>query len=147
MVEVVRIQNPAAYALDDVRGLVTRAFDAVAALPDGETALTEFTRLAHEDALIVLVARHEGALKGLAVLTVPLTRLTQTLAVYHFYVDGPATVRHALAREVISWTRDLGLTAFETLNLNGQDDAFERLFAERVRTTKVGSLFRFEVED
>jgi hypothetical protein len=145
LVEVLRIQNRAAYALDDVRGLVLRAFEAVPALPDGETVLAELERLADLEALIVLIAREEGDLKGLAILTAPLTRLTAALAVYHFYVEGGGSVRQALAREVVAWTRDLGLPVFETVNLNGQDRAFERLFASEAKAEKAGSLFRFEV--
>lgn len=142
---VLRIQNPLAYALPEVEALVHRAFDAQPSLAAPAVALEELRRLAALPYLVVLMMREGERWTGMVIATLPMTRLQQTATVYHLYTET-STARGELSRELVSLLDDLGLQAFETVNLNGaQDKAFERLFRQYAKITKRGTLFRFDL--
>ena len=141
---VLRIQNALAYTLPEIEALVTRAFDAVDALPAPPVALAELRRHATHPGLVVLVHREGDGYDGLVIATLPLTRLTDAASVYHLFVESPKA-RRVMTEELVALLRDLGVGAMETLSLNGQDAAFERLFRRAAPVSQRGTWFRFDL--
>lgn len=144
MIEGFHVRNAAAYVLPDIRDFVLRAFGS-GSLVAPEDAVVELATNADDDRLQVMMWREDGEWRGMAVVILPVSRLMPNASVLQFYNAGSAQLRRAMVSKIVTVVRDAGYDSIEALNLNGKDQAFQRLWRSAGPVTKVGSFFMIDV--
>lgn len=142
---IIRVANPAALDLPEINDLLTEAFATNADIPP-ETALSELRRILTSPNVALFLAREGENYVSMALVFVPTTRFSSAVQVYHIFNRGGRRTLDALADAVVDITRKNGYDAIETVNTDGRDMAFARLFGKAATPTIKGTLFRFEID-
>lgn len=144
---LLRLRHPDLLSRADVRLLLEDGFSQIDGLPPPADILADLPRLVSREDLLLLLARDEERWRGFALATAPSTRLTTAVSVYAFFTKDSGA-RKELAEGLVTWARQRGATAIDTMNTNvGRDRAFQRLFRSTAKSEPVGTVFRFHLED
>ena len=143
-ISIIRLVNPAAFEMVDIQQLVADAF-ADSYANDTDHIIDQLVRYVMNPNICILAGQEDLKWRALCIIT-PANFLPEP-QVFHFYVDGSSNLRKALVDSMVEWIKGEGYNGFWTSNINGEnkDAAFKRLFKRIGKAEKMGTIFRFEV--
>ena len=138
---VVEVRNPEAFKLPEVVALFERGFRNQPV--DGGVLCTELAARVPADDVLVLIGCEEGQFAAFAVVAFPHPAFSPQPEVFHFYNEGPATLRNQLTDKIVAVTRERGYGGLYAANWACEkDETWCRLFRRAGQIEKVGAVFR-----
>jgi hypothetical protein len=144
-VTVLPLQNPAALEIPEIAALMRRAFERNAPCPL-DVALAELPKYIGEPNLGFFVGREDGVFNGLVIGMLPSTPLMGAPTVWFMANFGSRALLDTLAASISLFFAQAGHVRFETLNRNGRDRAFARLFRNVGHVRPIGTAFEFQIQ-
>ncbi len=143
---VIRVQNPLALKVPEVKALVQRAFE------KGTLAGKWTDELEYAIALVigdpksgVFVGQESNAFKALLIINLPASPLIPAPVVYTVYNEGTKALLKQMANEGVAFGKANGYDHFWGVNQLTDDATYARLFAYMGKPTKVASLLEFKI--
>lgn len=145
---VVRVLNPLALKVPEVRDLFEEAFTKLPTLAGGWSEEVEFDLVGTiaNPRNVVLVGQENDKFKACMIAHLPATKLAPLPFVYLIYNKGTKMLMKQMATEAIALMKAAGYTRFQCVNVAATDEAYARVFAHVGKAKKAATLLEFEVK-
>ena len=146
MARVVRVTNPEAFQVPEVKDLFVRSFKDNPFLDLSDEKLAEFAVLVLDPRVGVFVAGEKGEMVGLVIVMLPKSKLDKMPHIPHFANFGTGKSRDALINAMLDFMLESGYTRFWGINATGKgDEAYLKVFKLAGKATRIGSMLEFEI--
>jgi hypothetical protein len=145
MAKVVRMTNPEAFSVEEIRELFTQAFEKNP-MTTFEKAVADMTLAAGDPNIGMFIGVEGGEFLGLSIVCLPHNKLVPMPSVYHFANFGSDALRALLVDETVDFCIKNGYTRFWAINVTGKSDkAYGSLFEKAGKSKRIGSFLEFQI--
>lgn len=144
---VIRVGNPATFAIPEVRGLFERGFANSPLTPTGfGPAIKDFENMTKDPLVGVFLAYDDGKFQGFGIVILPHKTLVPYPQILHLYSEGKPKISEGLIEAGVAYMKEHGYTKFWALNGSGKSDkVWQRALRKGGSARKLASLMEFEV--
>lgn len=152
--QVVRMQNPEALKVPEVKTLFERAFSAADILPDFDDVEEEVANAVLDPRFGLFVGVEEAEFRGVLAIMLPTCKMDQMPQILHFYAGRPdrrgasAPLRHAMMKAGVDFMVENGYTAYRAVCpyvAPRKIAAWQRLFRKGGKSREMGRVMEFAV--
>ena len=141
MIDVLRIQNPAALQLPAIRNLLRTALSTNTLIEDVEEALDELDYWVVRSHAGLYIVRERGSWVGMGFAQRGESAFAPYVSVVHVYNRGSTAALAALQKALVDFAREGGYSKGLTLDMNGNPEAFQVLFGKAGRLEPIGTAY------
>lgn len=152
--KVVRMQNPQALAMPEVKSLFQRAFHSSDLLPEYDDIEEEMAVAVGNPALGVFVGVEQAEFRGLLAIALPMSKMDRLPQILHFYTGradrngASAPLRHAMIKAAVDFVVENGYTTYRAVcpyTSAKKVAAWQRLFRKGGKSRDIGKVMEFSV--